>query len=50
MEVFLVFAAADTDFVVLRHRTDGLCESFAGHEDAGHKGGGYCAESHYKHA
>ena len=50
VEILLVVAAAHADFVVLGHGAYGLSQTFAGHEDAGHEGGGDGSEADDHHA
>ena len=49
-KIFFVGTFSYTDFIVLSHRSNGLCQTLAGHQYAGHKCRSHCTESYYKDA
>ena len=49
-KILFISAATNTDFVVLRHRTYGFCQSFTDHQNASHECGADCSETYNKNA
>ncbi len=49
VQIFLVSPTTHTNLVVLSHRANGLCQTFAYHKHASHERGAHCTQTNHHH-